>query len=622
MDAELLQDFLVEAGELVEQLDEQLIGLEEAPDDGDLLNRVFRAFHTIKGGAGFLGVATLVELCHRAEDLLNQLRSGERLLEPDVMDAVLASVDEVKRMFEELKAGQSPAGAALALLDTLDAIISPEGAPASQAPPAAAQEADPVLAEFEGMLEAARRPAAVAAASSADADAITDDEFEALLDALDQPQAPDQPQALDVAKAQEPVSAAVAPPAAASAAPSAAPPTAPPPAAEPTLRVGSARIDDIMDLVGELVLVRNRLAALRGKVADDEIGPTMSQLNLVTSDLQASVMRLRMQPVSKVFGRFTRVVRDLARQVKKEVELETQGENTELDRGMVESLADPLTHLVRNAVDHGIESPEERERAGKPRRGRVSLVAQQEGNNIIVSVSDDGAGLDAERIRAKALERGLIDARTGLQMPEEEILQLVFLPGFSTRDAVSDLSGRGVGMDVVKTQVSSVNGTVEIRSERGKGSRVIIRLPLTLAIMPTLMVVVHERRFALPLSSVEEIINYDPAARSIMDGRVMLSRHGEVMPLLDLGCWVRGVALPAGAPRSVVIALASGRRVGLVVDRLIGQEEIVIKSLGARLDGLPGFAGATITGDGGIALIVDVASLHAHWRTLAVGEES
>lgn len=638
MDEELLEDFLVEAGELIEALDGQLVDLESRPGDVALLNAVFRAFHTVKGGAGFLGLSPLVEVCHDAEEVLNAIRGAHRTLDVSAMDAVLGALDDVRRMFGEIRGGKPPSPATAEVLAALRRTLADEHAvasaeaelaaeeagarghrtsPQAPAPTAQAAAADPVEAAFEQMLAASAPPAAPAPGAGGTGDVITEDEFEDLLDQLQSagkgPPAPDSVTArADPAHAGGP---------AAQASPAAQPGSqaAPAVATEPveaTLRVASSRIDGIMNQVGELVLVRNRLAALRVRVADEEVQRAFAQLNLVTSDLQASVMRLRMQSVGKVFGRFTRVVRDLARQLGKQVELVTEGESTELDKGMVESLVDPLVHLVRNAVDHGIELPDARDAAGKSPCGRVTLSARQEGSHIVIIVADDGAGMDPERIRNKAIEKGLVDSRSALQMADEDVLQLIFMAGFSTRDAVSEVSGRGVGMDVVRSQIARINGQVHLQSESGRGSRVVIRLPLTLAILPTLMVVVDGRRFALPLPVVDEIIEFDPHQRTVLDGQVVLSRRGEVLPLLDLYRWLKtGAQAPEG--QSVVVAMAGDRRVGLVVDRLLGQEEVVIKSLGRRLESLPGFAGATITGDGDIALIIDVASLHAHWTALA-----
>ncbi|MFO7287592.1 MAG: chemotaxis protein CheA [Gammaproteobacteria bacterium] len=651
MDDELLNDFLAEASELIESLDADLLGLESSPNDRDVLNGVFRAFHTIKGGAGFLGLKALVDVCHRAEDLLNLARSDARPLDADDIDLVLRSVDEVKRMFGELTDGKEPAPAPDTLLAALEGALTKSSvaqehdgtAAAEDSPPAA--DDDPVLASFEAMLaeaHGAHEPGPVE--SSAEP---VEDEFDALIDAIRSGDV-DKVRALAPDAAPEPASQPAQPeraapgdaPAAgraatadvgattnvvapASPAVHGAPGPAPagraaPKPAESSLRIEAGRIDDVMNLVGELVLVRNRLASLRHRVRDEDLNRTLSNLDLVTSDLQASVMRLRMQPVSKVFGRFPRVVRDLARQLGKVVELDMVGETTELDKGMVESLADPLIHLVRNAVDHGIEPPDVRDRVGKPRVGRIVLSARQEGNHIFVGVKDDGAGLDPAVIRQKAVERGLIDAHGALQLSDDDALQLLFAPGFSTRSEVSDVSGRGVGLDVVKSVIGRVNGTVEIRSEKGVGTEFLIRLPLTLAILPALMVVVSDQVLALPLSIVEEILDFEARDASVLDGREVLSLRGEVLPLLDLERWVGPPASGGRRVKYAVVTSTGVSRAVLLVDKLLGQEDVVIKSLGSKLRTLPGFAGATITGDGGIALIVDVGTLLAAWSRVAV----
>ena len=657
MDDELLNDFLAEASELIESLDADLIGLEASPNDRDVLNGVFRAFHTIKGGAGFLGLKALVDVCHRAEDLLNLARSDVRPLGAEDIDLVLRSIDEVKRMFGELAGGEELKPAPETLLAALEqAVDSPAGAADSESARETAAEAqpapvddDPVLASFEAMLvEARSENAEEAAAAKA---APVEDEFDALIDAIRagdmdavRELAPDAaPESGSEASETTAARAEATSDAGAEARPAArvetlasgnaaardpqdaqrtpAAPAAgrvPPKPAEASLRIEAGRIDDVMNLVGELVLVRNRLWSLRSRVRDEDLNRTLSSLDLVTSDLQSSVMRLRMQPVSKVFGRFPRVVRDLARQLGKQVELETVGEGTELDKGMVECLADPLVHLVRNAVDHGIEPPDERERAGKPRTGRLVLSARQEGSHIFVGVRDDGGGLDPASIRQKAVERGLIDAHGALQLSDDDALQLLFSPGFSTRSEVTDVSGRGVGLDVVKSVIGRVNGTVEIRSEKGVGTEFQIRLPLTLAILPALMVVVSDQVLALPLPIVEEIVDFDSRALGVLDGREVLSLRGEVLPLLDLERWVGPPADGGPRVKYAIIASTGVSRAALLVDKLLGQEDVVIKSLGSRLRTLPGFAGATITGDGGIALIVDVGTLLAAWSRVAV----
>lgn len=673
---DILQDFLVEAGELLEQLNEQLVELEQRPQDTQLLNAVFRSFHTVKGGASFLNLTHLVEVCHRAEDVFNVLRNGERVIDAGLMDVVLRVVDVVNSMFAEIHSGKEPSPADPALLDELLGYTQPGGAaPASAAAPApapAAVEPEPAAAaggdditdaEFEAMLDAAQAEKAAAASAPAAApadtkvggDEITDDEFEALLDQLHGSGAP-KPVNQAPAPASEPAKPAAAPVAAgggndeitddefealldqiqgkggaAAATPAAATPpkpapkpkaesrpAAPAPAAEAaqapaetTVRVDTKRLDDIMNLVGELVLVRNRLATLKASMGEGEVAKAVANLDVVTADLQMAVMKTRMQPIKKVFGRFPRVVRDLARMLNKEVNLEMQGEETDLDKNLVEALADPLVHLVRNAVDHGIESPEEREKAGKSRTGTVILAAEQEGDHILLSIEDDGKGMDPEVLRRKAVEKGLMDEESAARLDDKECYNLIFHPGFSTKTEISDISGRGVGMDVVKTRITQLNGTVEVDSRKGKGSRLSIRVPLTLAIMPTLMVVLGKQPFALPLASVSEIFDLDESRTNVVDGQLTVMVRNKALPLFYLRKWlVRNPCTDTGGCGGhVVMVQVANQKVGFVVDQLIGQEEVVIKPLGAMLHGMPGFAGATITGDGRIALILDVPSL-------------
>ncbi len=483
-------------------------------------------------------------------------------------------------------------------------------------------------------------------------DDISEDEFEKLLDQLhgkgkhggvpageqttradEPPPAPPKPaggsaEAVRQAPAPKPRSApqpaaapkpAAAKPAAASK-PSDAPPQAkaeaksrPAGSAETTVRVDTQRLDDIMNMVGELVLVRNRLATLKSALASEELANAVGNLDVVTADLQVAVMKTRMQPIKKVFGRFPRVVRDLARSLKKEVDLQLVGEETDLDKNLVEALADPLIHLVRNAVDHGIEMPDDRARAGKPRKGTVVLSADQEGDHIQLSIEDDGKGMDAEVLRQKAVEKGMMDAEAAARLDEKECYNLIFAAGFSTKTEISDVSGRGVGMDVVKTRIAQMNGSVEIDSQLGKGSKIVIKLPLTLAIMPTLMVVLGKQPFALPLASVVEIFNLDLSRTNTVDGQLTIRVRERALPLFYLSEWL--VQGGYGRPEygegegHVVVVTVGNVQVGLVVDHLIGQEEVVIKPLGALLQGMQGMAGATITGDGKIALILDVPGL-------------
>jgi two-component system chemotaxis sensor kinase CheA len=708
-DEEILQDFLVEAGEILEQLSEQLVELESRPDDMNLLNAIFRGFHTVKGGAGFLQLNELVECCHIAENVFDILRKGERRVDAELMDVVLQALDAVNAMFAEVRERTTPTPAPRELLAALSRLAAPASAarveaPAKEAPiepeaTAASAGGDITDSEFEQLLGAIGEPASAAPAGSAASDAITDEEFEALLDQLhgNQPvaavEAPvaaapaatapgdeisdDEFEALldqlhgkgkfvapvDAAPAADPapagdnisddefealldqlhgkgkfvaaapaapVALAAQPAASAAAAPAAKPPekpaakpaaapaatathpdkAAPVSEAETTVRVDTARLDEIMNMVGELVLVRNRLVRLGLNSSDEAMSKAVSNLDVVTADLQTSVMKTRMQPIKKVFGRFPRLVRDLARNLKKEINLELVGEETDLDKNLVEALADPLVHLVRNAVDHGIETPEEREAAGKPRTGRVVLSAEQEGDHILLMISDDGKGMDASVLRAKAVEKGLLDKDVSERLTELECYNLIFAPGFSTKTEISDVSGRGVGMDVVKTKISQLNGTVNVFSTKGQGSRIVIKVPLTLAIMPTLMVMLGNQAFAFPLVNVNEIFHLDLSRTNVVDGQEVVIVRDKALPLFYLKRWlVPRAAHDEQVEGHVVILSVGTQRIGFVVDQLVGQEEVVIKPLGKMLQGTPGMAGATITGDGRIALILDVPSM-------------
>ncbi|QYE81728.1 chemotaxis protein CheA [Pseudomonas aeruginosa] len=740
-DEEILQDFLVEAGEILEQLSEQLVELESRPDDMDLLNAIFRGFHTVKGGAGFLQLNALVECCHIAENVFDILRKGERRVSSELMDVVLQALDTVNAMFDQVREQSEPTPATPELLAALARLAEPEGAePAEpvQAPPAAVPPAEPAAppeapaqsassditddefeqlldalqgdeapasavaeapaapagdeisdAEFEALLdqlhgkgkfvppavsaEPAQVPAeAVEPAAAAAGDDISDDEFEALLDELhgkgkfgDVPEAAGTPAApaaaapaaapaeqgkapaaaggdeisddefeslLDelhgkgkfngaseavaaaaaVAKniaAKSPAAKPVAPAKAAAARP-AAPDRPAASEAETTVRVDTARLDEIMNMVGELVLVRNRLVRLGLNSGDEAMAKAVANLDVVTGDLQMSVMKTRMQPIKKVFGRFPRLVRDLARNMKKEINLELVGEETDLDKNLVEALADPLVHLVRNAVDHGIESPEEREAAGKPRVGQVVLSAEQEGDHILLMITDDGKGMDAEVLRNKAVEKGLLERDAADRLTDLECYNLIFAPGFSTKTEISDVSGRGVGMDVVKTKISQLNGTVNVFSQKGSGSKIVIKVPLTLAIMPTLMVMLGSQAFAFPLVNVNEIFHLDLSRTNVVDGQEVVIVRDKALPLFYLKRWLVPSAPHEEQGEGHVVILSVGtQRIGFVVDQLVGQEEVVIKPLGKMLQGTPGMAGATITGDGRIALILDVPSM-------------
>lgn len=668
-DDEILQDFLVEAGEILEQLNEQLIILEQSADDSDLLNAVFRGFHTIKGGAGFLNLTSLVELCHRAEDVFNALRNGERAVDAQLMDVILPVLDVLNSQFDDLRDGQEPSSAEPGLLLQLEALLqddvkapvedkkSVEPKNASTDKPDNNAEGDVVDEEFEAMLVSAENPPSGSDNKTTDSDVVSDDEFEALLDEIhgkpEKKAEPSTPEVLATKvssssssdemtdedfealldelhgqkstknKAKETVSVTEKTPVV-KVTPRKAPAgknesarkvsskeTTSKPRAETTVRVDTKRLDNIMNMVGELVLVRNRLSTLQSSIVNEEVSAAISNLDVVTSDLQLSVMKTRMQPIKKVFGRFPRVVRDLARNLNKQVDLEMHGEDTDLDKNLVEALSDPLVHLVRNAIDHGVEIPEIREAAGKPPEGKVTLTAAQEGDHILLTIEDDGAGMDADVLRKIAIEKGIHDEESAARLGDHDCYNLIFEPGFSTKTEISDISGRGVGMDVVKTRIVQLNGTVDIDSTKGKGSRISIKLPLTLAILPTLMIKLADRVYALPLVCVNEIFNLSETRLSTVDGKPVVVVRDKAVPLFYLRDWlVNGSASDVNdGTEHIVIVTIGNQKVGFVVDYLVGQEEVVIKPLGNMLQGTPGMAGATITGDGKIALILDVPEL-------------
>jgi two-component system chemotaxis sensor kinase CheA len=493
------------------------------------------------------------------------------------------------------------------LLDTL-APVAPVAPVAPAAAPAAAPAVSPAV------------PPATAAPAAAAGDEITDAEFESLLDQLHGrgrhggvpgaavQNAPPVPQAAPPARPAAPADAAAGPPVAGEPeAPGKGAEKSADKGAETTVRVDTGVLDHIMNMVGELVLARNRLVALGALNADEQLAKAVGNLDVVTTDLQSGVMRTRMQPIRKVFGRFPRVVRDLARSLRKEVNLEMQGEDTDLDKNLVEALADPLVHLVRNAVDHGIELPQVRESHGKPRAGQLLLAAEQAGDHILLRISDDGAGMDPEVLRRKAVEKGVMDAEAAQRLDARDCYNLIFLPGFSTKAQISDVSGRGVGMDVVKTRIAQLNGIVDIDSALGKGTTIQIKVPLTLAIVPTLMVVLGSQIFALPLVNVSEIFDLKQGMTNVVDGQLVVKVRDRPLPLFYLSQWLVRAGGRAGS--HVVVVHVGTQRVGFVVEQLLGQEEVVIKPLGALLHRVPGMAGATITGDGRIALILDVPSL-------------
>lgn len=682
-DEEILQDFLIEAGEILELLSEQLVELENDPDNADLLNAIFRGFHTVKGGAGFLSLTELVEVCHGAENVFDILRNNQRRVTPELMDVILQALDTVNAQFASVQAREAMEAGDPELIAELHRLSIPEGeepeevvaapTPVSAPEPTETTSSDSgddmTEDEFERLLDELHGPSSSpsskpAESSSSNGDEISDDEFESLLDELhgqgafsgnvsssnssapssssdeiddkefeellDQLHGKGKAPSLNVEpEVKAPTPAATpkptpAKPTAAAPKPAAKPkpaadkkpaaPAAPP--AETTVRVDTKRLDQIMNMVGELVLVRNRLTSLGLTKEDEDLTKAVSNLDAVTTDLQGAVMKTRMQPIKKVFGRFPRVVRDLARSLNKEIKLILEGEETDLDKNLVEALADPLVHLVRNSVDHGIEEPSVRVAKGKPSEGTVILAASQEGDHILLTIRDDGAGMNAEKLKEIAIERGVLDAEAAARMPEKEAFSLIFAPGFSTKTEISEVSGRGVGMDVVKTKITQLNGTVNIDSEMGVGTVLEIKVPLTLAILPTLMVVVGNQTFALPLAGVNEIFHLDLTNTNIVDGQLTIIVREKAIPLFFLDEWlVRGYQ-DDGSVRDkghVVIVQLGSQQIGFVVDSLIGQEEVVIKPLDRLLHGTPGMAGATITSDGGIALILDVPSMLKHY---------
>ena len=610
---DITADFIIEAQEILDRLGEQLVSLEQAPQDTEQLNAGFRGYHTLKGGAGFLGVTAMVELCHAAEEALGIARAGQAVLQAHHFDAAQQSLDYLQAMLDAVSSGTEPGYAPPELIAQFDMHGGAVAAPAAAAAPAAGGSDLITDDEFEALLDqlhGGNAPTAVAPAKKADDGLISEDEFEALLDQLHGGAAPG---AKPIAAA-APAPIAAPRPLAAPAAP--APAAATKPAAKPlaeaehTVRVDTKRLDAIVNLIGELVLSRNRLKTLRARLRDEELDRAVSTLDIATARLQSAVMRTRMQPVGKVFSRFPKVARDVARSLKKEVDLELIGAETELDRNLVEALADPLVHLVRNAIDHGVEMPDLREAQGKPRMGHVRLSAQQEGDYVSIEVQDDGAGIDPEKLRAKAREKGLIDPEAAARLSSEECLHLVFLPGFSTKQQVTDISGRGVGMDVVQSRIRELSGQIQIQSELGRGSRFLIRVPLTLAILPTLLVQAGEDVYALPLARVMEVLHAPRTSLGWFDGRAVLDRRSHTLPLVDLRQWLD--VTPAASTLLTIVVLQAGEaRFGLVVDQVRGREEVVIKPLPKALRGLRGYAGATLIGDGRMALILDVDGLRS-----------
>jgi two-component system, chemotaxis family, sensor kinase CheA len=583
---ELLQDFLNEAGELLADVDNKLVGLEKDAANRELLNSIFRGFHTIKGGAGFLGVTELVALCHRTENLFDKLRNGEVALSAELLDVILEATAQVREMFGALEKRMMPGAADPSLLAALEGAA--EGKVAA-APTNTVQPATPAAAapQAGAELDWAKLHAALTGAENAPQPAERA--------ASPGRRASDQDNA-NFAKSgrREPDKVAVK---------------------ESTIRIDTSRLDQVLNLSGEIGLTKNRLTCLRHEIMQGKndgetlraFDEAVSQLDLLVSDLQNAVMKTRMQPVGRLFQKYPRMARDLARQLGKDVELSISGEDTELDRTMIDELADPLVHLVRNAVDHGIETVEDRRAAGKPEKSILKLSAEQVGDRIILEITDDGRGMRADKLRAKALEKGLIDLDAANSMDDKQALQLIFLPGFSTKDQISDVSGRGVGMDVVKTNIQKLNGWIDIVSAPGQGTTISIALPLTLAILPVLVVRAAEQPFAVPLAMVREMIPIETDKVQPVSGRATMVVRGDVLPVRTLQTLLGWP--DRDAPRFGVLLDSSKGAFVLGVDGFVGRDDVVIKPLAGIKP--KGVAGATLSGDGSVVLVLDVEELIA-----------
>lgn len=633
---EILEDFLVEAFELIEQIDHDLIELESRPDDLELLNSIFRVAHTVKGSSSFLNFDVLTKLTHKMEDVLNKARHGDLQITPDIMDVVLESVDKMKTLLNCIRDNGNdtaigmdiePICARLAAVADGTAVQNSPTPEQSTPQAATPEQAAPSEPAQTASAQAAPEQAAPSMANQPEIDvnSLSDAEVEAEIERL-----------LKIRKAEDTARRAqkAQNPATPSPAPKPAPkPATPPPAAkkvpaagganspaamEQTIRVEVKRLDQLMNLSGELVLSKNRLLTIYDELQErydgeqflDKLNQVANSLSIITTDIQLAVMKTRMQPVSKVFSKFPRIVRDLSRELGKQIELEISGEETELDKSIIEEIGDPIMHMIRNSCDHGVEDPAARVAAGKSEKGVVQLKAYNEGNHIIIEIADDGKGMDPDMLKVKCIEKNLITEKEADQMSDKEAFALIFKPGFSTAQKVTSVSGRGVGMDVVKTNIEKLNGIIEIDSEPGKGSVFKLKIPLTLAIMQSLLVGAQEEYYAIPLASVMETIRVPIESIYTIEGKNVLRLRDEVISLVRLADVfnVKQVFESDSQAYVVIIGVAEAK-IGVIIDTLVGQEEIVIKSMGDYLQNIPGIAGATIRGDGRVTLIVDVSSM-------------
>lgn len=585
---EIVDDFLVESDELINSLDNNLVKLESSPDDLDLLNEIFRAAHTIKGTSSFLGFEQVTSLTHKMEDILNKLRKSEMAVTPNIMDLLLESLDTLKVLLDNVRNRSDEE------LDLTDIVGKLAGVLASQDggdESRGGDEAD-ALASFQAEVTADESSEGEPEPSSGMA--VVESELPA-----------------------EPSAAVKTDTTAVSGAKTAGAPRKT--GGEQTIRVDVERLDTLMNMMGELVLARNSLlqsvnrlnAEHEGDYELEGLNQSINSVNFITTELQMAVMKMRMQPIGKVFRRFPRLVRDLARESNKQIDLDISGETTELDRSVIEEIGDPVVHIIRNSCDHGIESPDERQAKGKPDSGTIWLTARQEGSSIIIKIADDGRGFDVTAIRAKAVERGLATKSDVEKMPDKDVFNFLFEAGFSTAKKITDVSGRGVGMDVVRTNIGKLNGLIDLDSEGGKGTTISIKLPLTLAIIQGLLIETDGEVYILPLSSVHETVKMEHADVYYVNQRPVFRLREEIIPMMNLNEVLSESSsgfILTEKPYIVVVGLAE-KKLGIIIDRFLGQEEVVIKSLGQYLGSTEGIAGATILGDGRIRLIVDLAGL-------------
>ncbi|MDP1995888.1 MAG: chemotaxis protein CheA [Gallionella sp.] len=610
---ELLSDFLLEAGEMLSDVDSKLMDLEKRPNDSNLLNEIFRGFHTIKGGAGFLNATELVTLCHLTENLFDKLRNRELILSAELMDVIFAATAEVRRMFGVLQQGLQPGAAPAEMIDNLKAALAGKktglrteektglskgnGGGLVLLSPQSSNLSPPDGVDWEALYNALTGGTDIAAKAGVTRDpekiAAAVSEEESTKKAFGR-RASDVPGAT-VGRRDGDVPAKEA--------------------KESTIRVDTDRLDQVLNLSGEIGLTKNRLTHLRSDIVQGrndadtlrELDQSVTQLDMLVVNLQNAVMKTRMQPIGRLFKKYPRLARDLARQLGKDVELVLVGEETEMDKTMIEDLNDPLVHLVRNAVDHGVETVEARIAAGKPEKSVVELSARQEGDHILITIADDGRGMRPETIRNKAIEKGLITTEVANTLDENQCLELIFLQGFSTKDEISSVSGRGVGMDVVKTNIQKLNGVVGIQSEPGKGTVLTISLPLTLAILPVLILRLGDQSFAVPLSMVREILSITPDQLQQVSGKATMVVRGEVLPVLPLAQligWEQGVNPEVG-----VLMQFGNNSFILSADGFAGHDDVVIKSLDTFRP--KGVAGVTMSSEGDIVLILDIRNCSA-----------